>query len=236
MNDLHRRKMVQVLQKTSLTSSTAADNQTNTTIIKLSETGTIINNTMVPLVHRSQQTVNKSERHQRQQQSTEISVEDHNRSDRSRNNIRVNITNTDHQLSSHTDGGHQTTESKVADICFVSRKIETKTVTVEVHNGPNPSADGTFIPPPPPPMATMALPKTAIRPTSINNTMSVPTPCDFISLSSAISDELKKRKEVNRSHIWTIHIWADILLNSVWIPLPARNETTDPQSNRTKWC
>lgn len=208
---------------------------------------------MVPLVHRSSPPTKPSEhnhqQHHHQRQSTEITVEDQNNGDRSRNNIRVNITNSTNgdpnRSSSQAHGRHttngtsgdQSTDSKMADICFVSRKIETKTVTVEVHRGPaaTPDDDGADIPPPPPPMAAMTPPCTSLttstgRHSSLSSsTMSVPSSCDAVSLSSAISEELKKRKEVQfelemhfASGVFTIGIhFSVVATKSIRIAVPA---------------
>lgn len=168
---------------------------------------------MVPLIHRSHST--KPQQHR---QSTEITVEDHHQNHQgaqSRNNIRVNITNSSNNDPNRVQpqinrqqSQHKSTDpsdSKVADICFVSRKIETKTVTVEVHRGPSSPGEGEIPPPPPPMQMSMTPPCTSLTTSSngrhsslSSSSMSVPGSCDAVSLSSAISEELKKRKEVRR--------------------------------------
>lgn len=174
-------------------SHSAKENNSNTTIIKLSETGTVINNTMVPILNNNKNSNQESKR------STTVHVENcsggnnvtikenSHTSNTSKNNIRVNISN---GQQPDTSSGENDGNTKMADICFVSRKIETKTVTVEVHRGPT-EENITMLPPPPPPMSFSNDPHS-----SLSSSMSIPSSCDGSSLSSAISEELKKRAEV----------------------------------------
>lgn len=195
--DLDRRKdrlnvvLPPVVPKSYKTISHNDDDRTNsnTTIINLSENGTVINNTSIPL-----RTINEN------LTSTSVHVEnaDHvtvtessKTTNKSKNNIRLNVPETESEFNTERSSYDP---SKVTDICFVSRKIETKTVTVEVHR--NPSEDNCKItsPPPPPP----PLPCTSDdRHSSLSSSLSIPSYCDGSSLSSAISDELKKRADVN---------------------------------------
>lgn len=84
---------------------------------------------------------------------------------------------------------------KLADICFISRKCSTKTVIVEVHRGTSDQANSEGkvrckIPPPPPIRFSHQEKKS---PSNAN----VPTNNERTSLNSAISEELKRRLEVN---------------------------------------
>lgn len=172
--------------------NSTTENNSNTTIIKLSETGTVINNTMVPILN------NNNNSNQERKRSTTVHVENctggnnvtikenSHTSNTSKNNIRVNISN---GQQPDTSSGDNDGSTKMADICFVSRKIETKTVTVEVHRGA--TEETISMPPPPPPMSFSNDPHS-----SLSSSMSIPSSCDGSSLSSAISEELKKRAEV----------------------------------------
>lgn len=172
--------------------NSTTENTSNTTIIKLSETGTVINNTMVPILNNNKNSNQESKR------STTVHVENcsggnnvtikenSHTSNTSKNNIRVNISNGQQPDTGNVDNDGST---KMADICFVSRKIETKTVTVEVHRGA--TEETITMPPPPPPMSFSNDPHS-----SLSSSMSIPSSCDGSSLSSAISEELKKRAEV----------------------------------------
>lgn len=170
----HQQETVPVITTTQPKQS---DNN-NTTIIKLSESGTVINNTMIPMRNE-------------QQRSTTVHVENGDvtvkENSHNKNNFRVNITND----ANNADAG-----TKLADICFVSRKFETKTVTVEVHRGPAEEA-GTNVPPPPPMFSNND------RHSSLSSSLSIPSSCDGSSLNSAISEELKKRAEV-REYLFNV--------------------------------
>lgn len=120
----------------------------NTTIINLTENGTLINNTMVP-----------------------------------------GLNSNGYGVTANDDGGSSSSEvetpkldpsKKIADICFVSRQNETKIVTVEVHQS------SSIIPPPK--FNLHAINGGKDEAESMTSTTS--------SLSSAISDELKRRAEV----------------------------------------
>ncbi|XP_055710946.1 uncharacterized protein LOC129806406 isoform X2 [Phlebotomus papatasi] len=134
----------------------------NTTIIKLSDSGTVINNTVIP--HLS---------------AVEVST-------RQATRVHVSPENTDD--TGFVDDEEASDRSKVADICFVSRQSETKTVIVEVHRSPGASnsepANGA-IPPPPPCFQAPGHTRTPSVASSTSGCTS--------SLSSAISDELKRR-------------------------------------------
>lgn len=125
------------------------------TIIKLTENGPMINNTMIPGLNNDYGMT-----------STTKDVKNGVGSE-------VETAATKQQLDP---------AKKIADICFVSRQNETKIVTVEVHQS---SAQNKNLP---------ALSGGKEEPESItsNNT----------SLSSAISDELKRRAEVSRNFLF----------------------------------
>lgn len=127
----------------------AAATTPNTTIINLTENGTLINNTMLPGLSNSG----------------------------GGNNNGYAIT----KDGSVGGGGDVVDPSnkKIADICFVSRQNETKIVTVEVHRSSNTSSSGNF----------PSLNGEKDERDSIGSNTS--------SLSSAISDELKRRAEVS---------------------------------------
>ncbi|XP_055681484.1 uncharacterized protein LOC129788969 isoform X2 [Lutzomyia longipalpis] len=129
----------------------------NTTIIKLSDTGTVINNTVIP--HLS---------------AVEVST---------RQTTRVHVSPEAGDDTGYENDEDSMDRSKVADICFVSRQSETKTVIVEVHRNPGgaPESPSGAIPPPPPPGHTRT-------PSVVSTSSGCPS-----SLSSAISDELKRR-------------------------------------------
>lgn len=187
------RSVTNVCNPPSNSGNSPTDNN-NTTIIKLSETGTVINNTMVPMLNNSNSNLESK-------RSTTVHVENGSGSNNvtikenghtsntSKNNIRVNISNSTIGQQTHASSSDNDNNTKMADICFVSRKIETKTVTVEVHRG---AAEETInMPPPPPPMSF-----SNDSHSSLSSSLSIPSSCDGSSLSSAISDELKKRAEV----------------------------------------
>lgn len=136
------------------------NNNNNKTVIQLCETGTVINNTLIPGL---------------------------------KNNKENGISTTVH-LESNGDNviirenSHEKSSTKLADICFVTRQSETKTVTVEVHR--NGLAEDK-IPPPPAPFLQHN------RNSSISSSISLESSnYGGSSLCSAISDELKKRAEV----------------------------------------
>lgn len=133
-------------------------NNKNTTVIQLCETGTVINNTLIPGLKNRENGI-----------STTVHLES--------NGDNVIIRENSHEKSS----------TKLADICFVTRQSETKTVTVEVHrNGLDDK-----IPPPPAPFLQHN------RNSSISSSISMESSnYGGSSLCSAISDELKKRAEV----------------------------------------
>ncbi|XP_059619167.1 uncharacterized protein LOC132263422 [Phlebotomus argentipes] len=133
----------------------------NTTIIKLSDSGTVINNTVIP--HLSAVEVSSGRQATRVHVSPEVGDD-----------------------TGFVDDEETPDRSKLADICFVSRQSETKTVIVEVHRSPGASEPSSgSIPPPPPCFQTPGHARTP----SIASTSSGCTS----SLSSAISDELKRR-------------------------------------------
>lgn len=166
---------------------------TNTTIIKLSETGTIINNTMVPLIA----------------DQAGVAAAECRRTTNS-GNTRVHLS----RPTPPVQQLHGSQSTQVADIRFVSRKIETKTVTVEVHRDtdddvPCPSSDVSAAPmsssvvaspppPPPPPMLSQSSSLSVHADTDGGHSslLSGPMSADAASLTSAISEELKKRAEV----------------------------------------
>lgn len=204
-------------QQASNDGNAPAAQSTNTTIIKLSETGTIINNTMVPLIadksadRRHQQQQHQTQQQQQQQQGTltrNTNSTHHQLHNSGHTNTRVNFSQPNATATNKTHSG----DSQMADIRFVSRKIETKTVTVEVHRGtdadaiaPKPAAAGKSPappPPPPPPMPTSPAPMSLLSCASSDDgahssllSATIST-ADVASLSSAISEELKKRAEV----------------------------------------
>lgn len=121
----------------SFTKAPNTKNAQNTTVIKLSEGSTMINNTLIPDVK--------------------------------------NINNTVYE-----EIGNQKVNAgdKIANICFVSRQNETKIVTVEVHRSSS-------IAPPPPQFANQTQ---VSKDDELSSGQS--------SLSSAISEELRRRAEV----------------------------------------
>jgi harmonin len=123
------------------TAAAAATTTPNTTIINLTENGTLINNTILPGL------------------------------------------NNGYAVTKDSVGGDvDPTNKKIADICFVSRQNETKIVTVEVHRSSNTSStsSGNF--------PSLNGGEKDERDSIGSNTSS---------LSSAISDELKRRAEVS---------------------------------------
>lgn len=143
--------------------------RTNTTIIKLSETGTIINNTMVPLIADKVIQISKSKDHDSRKKP-------------------------EHQIE--PSNLHQ---QHVADIRFVSRKTETQTVTVEVHSddGKKHSSKPSKPPPPPPPPPTVPIKPSNKVPTSSlqKNTPSV-VDCLGIAISEELK---KRSQVSNKS-------------------------------------
>lgn len=127
----------------------------NTTIINLTENGTLINNTMVPGL----------------------------------NNNGYGVTTNDDGSSSEVETPKLDPSKKIADICFVSRQNETKIVTVEVHQ----SSSSNNIPPPIINLHAINGGKEESESMTSSNTSS---------LSSAISDELKRRAEVRNSNFF----------------------------------
>lgn len=159
------------------------DRENNTTIIKLSESGTEINSTLIPTIR--DQTDHSSTIHKFGEHATI--------NDNSKNTVKVKINS---ELSASNNQQCSTNDGKLADICFVSRKCSTKTVIVEVHRGTSdqPNFDGKVrckIPPPPP--IRFCSQEKAVP----SNTTNVPTNNDRTSLNTAIGEELKRRLEVN---------------------------------------
>lgn len=159
------------------------DRESNTTIIKLSENGTEINSTMIPTI-RDQSELKTSTTHKF---GEPIAF-----SDNSKNTVKVKINS---ELSACNNQQTMLNDGKLADICFVSRKCSTKTVIVEVHRGTSDQAnlEGKVrckIPPPPPI-------RFSTQEKSCPSNANVPTNNERTSLNSAISEELKRRLEVN---------------------------------------
>lgn len=133
----------------------------NTTIIKLTENGPLINNTMIPSLNNGYKEANLN------------------------NNINNNTVNNNGYKESNNNNSISEIEApkvdsskKIADICFVSRQNETKIVTVEVHQTSQ-NGGGALL--------------SRDEPESISSNSS--------SLSSAISDELKRRAEVRLQYL-----------------------------------
>lgn len=180
--------------------------QNNKTIIQLSSNGTLINNTLIPSNNNNNNN-NSGTTTDHENKTTTVFLGNDDKvtikeNSHIRNNIKVNCNQMDcrNNNSGTTTNGPKGT--KIADICLVSRQSETKTVIVEVHRSPSDECNGdggctksSKIPPPPPPMVSL---QTANHPdrNSLSSSMSIPSSCDGISLSSAISEELKKRAEV----------------------------------------
>lgn len=120
------------------------------TIIKLTENGPMINNTIIPGLNNDYGT------------TTTITKES--------------------CIGSEMEAKQLDPTKKIADICFVSRQNETKIVTVEVHQSSAQSNGNNLVP---------AVNERKDEPESITSNSSS-------SLSSAISDELKRRAEVRR--------------------------------------
>jgi harmonin len=153
-------------------SSSSTNN--NKTIIQLCETGTFINNTLVPIAN---PTTNSSSS---LYIDSKIGGTDANLSIK-QNNTTVN--NMEQNCRVSTAGGRYADDStRIADICFKSQQTETKTVVVEVHRNPPDR-----IPPPPPPNRSVSRASSSCE--------SPAAPCT--SLSSAISEELKRRAGVS---------------------------------------
>lgn len=156
------------------------DRENNTTIIKLSENGTEINNTLIPKIRDKTDNCHKFE-------------EPMAFNDNTRNTVKVKVNS---ELTACNNQQTMSNGGKLADICFVSRKCSTKTVIVEVHRGTSeqsPNSDGKVrckIPPPPPIRFSNQ------EKSSPSNT-NVPTNNEQSSLNSAISEELKRRLEVS---------------------------------------
>lgn len=177
------------------------DGNSNTTIIKLSESGTVINNTSV--VPRSSAA---SDNNGAKQSTTTVRVDGDNlqiqnthSTNYSQNNIELNMPKMTPNNSNPPKGADTANGSgkgtKLADICFVSRQSETKTVIVEVHRSAAAEEAAACVPPPPPPMFI-----DSDRGPSSMGSESLSGSVYGASLSSAISDELKKRAERTQSH------------------------------------
>lgn len=163
-----------------------SERECNTTIIKLTENGTEINSTLIPPIR--DQTDHSSTIHKFAEPIT--------LHENSKNTVKVKINS---ESSACNNQQSLTSDGKLADICFVSRKCSTKTVIVEVHRGTSdqPNFDGKVRCkiPPPPPIRFSNQGKTA--PSNTN----VPTNNERTSLNSAIGEELKRRLEVwNHRH------------------------------------
>lgn len=156
----------------------------NTTIIKLRENETVINNTLIP-----KSTLQKE--HDKQsydlcQSSREKVTLNQNSNMSEKNKFKINYYNGETETKNLEASG-QRSEKKVSNICFVSTQNETKVITVEVHDRPRITVTA---PLPPPPAYTID--------TNAENKTSDPQNSEEqqSSLSSAISAELKKRAEV----------------------------------------
>lgn len=158
----------------------------NTTIINLSENGTVINNTLIPNV--------------RNIMTTEMMVKE---------NFRITSDDTIHMNynNCNNDNDQDRDDRKIANICFVSKQNETKIVTVEVHRS---ATSGTTKAPPPPPPAMSHDRTPSVSSSIATSTLSSETfesssnsSSGQSSLSSAISEELKRRAEVNNQKILT---------------------------------
>lgn len=178
-------------------------NEANTTIIKLYESETVINNTIVPAASAGATTTNLivgisslSDAYHSRNNLGHISrpltvaaepPQNAYGTHSSPHNCKPIVTNSDSNFVRNNN---------TADICLVSRKIETKTVTVEVHHGGASVDDGDHVsgdiqrPPVPPPMSFASAPSSSAAATLLNSSG------DKSDLSSAISQELKKRAEV----------------------------------------
>lgn len=147
--------------------NTNTKGKNNTTIIKLSESGTVINNTLISNPNPAKKNDDKND-----------------------NQITKSIEQRTQAMGTGSD------ERKLANICFVSKQNETKVVTVEIHRSA--SAVSTTVPPPPP--AIMANGQLSTNGNSIddknNQEDNQGSSSDQSSLSSAISEELKRRAEV----------------------------------------
>lgn len=178
----------------------------NKTIIQLSSNGTLINNTLIPSNGGS------SNNHENKTATVflgndeKVTIKENSHiTNSSRNNIKVNCNQMDCSRNGSTTNNNDNHPkgTKIADICLVSRQSETKTVIVEVHRSPSDECNGdggctksANIPPPPPPMVQFVATHNQQDRNSLSSSMSIPSSCDGISLSSAISEELKKRAEV----------------------------------------
>lgn len=179
--------------------STTNNSQNNKTIIRLSSNGTLINNTLIPSDSCTDHDNNKTTTVFLGHDERVTIKENSHITNSTRNNIQVNCNQSDCRNSSVPCSNPKGT--KIADICLVSRQSETKTVIVEVHRSPSDECNGdggctksTAVPPPPPPMAPLQ--SQGQDRNSLSSSMSIPSSCDGISLSSAISEELKKRADV----------------------------------------
>jgi harmonin len=169
----------------------ANNNNNNKTIIQLYETGTFINNTLVPITNSSSLYIDTKQNGN----DTNLSIKQNNTTI---NNTEQNFRVTDYALPTKNRFSEDST--KIADICFKSQQTETKTVIVEVHRNPPDR-----IPPPPPPKSSESNANTLISATSStssntpcsNSSSFESPPASCSSLSSAISDELKRRAEVS---------------------------------------
>ncbi|CAO1377955.1 unnamed protein product [Diamesa serratosioi] len=151
----------------------------NTTIINLSENGTVINNTLIPNV--------------RNMTTSEMKVKENNFRITNDDNIHMSYNN------SNNDNDQDRDDRKIANICFVSKQNETKIVTVEVHRS---ATSGTTKAPPPPPPAMSHDRTPSVTSSIATSTLSSETfesssnsSSGQSSLSSAISEELKRRAE-----------------------------------------
>lgn len=158
--------------------------ENNTTIIKLSENGTEINSTLIPTIR---------DHTQSKTSTAHIYGNPITHNDSSKNTVKVKVNS---ELSTCNNQQSMLNNGKLADICFVSRKCSTKTVIVEVHRGtPDQSNSEGKVRckiPPPPPIRNQFPNQGKSCPSNTN----VPVNNERTSLNSAISDELKRRLEV----------------------------------------
>ncbi|XP_055840995.1 putative uncharacterized protein DDB_G0277255 [Episyrphus balteatus] len=229
--------LTSALQSSSASSSCSSatiKDESNKTIIQLSESGTLINNTMVASNHDSGASTSSSISSSSSLSSSASMCDD--------SNLKLNFIMPPDQANPHHhrtpqlipppppptpgSGGGDTQQlqhanGKIADICFVSRQSETKTVIVEVHRSAtdknNAKGRAPSPPKPPPPLLSSSSSLlehqvncvSASKNNSTNNnnkshnrtpsiassSMSIPGSISGTSLCSAISEELKKRRE-----------------------------------------
>lgn len=184
----------------------------NRTIIQLSGTGTVINNTLISNNNTSVHLQNGLDNVTIKQSNVSSS---NNKSNMESPNDQ-NFVMAGNANDAPNSDAQAKTNGKIADICFVSRQSETKTVIVEVHRSAagtgstteessksSPSnacgageAPSNATPQPPPPMPPPAFPSysqdTLERCPSVASSII----SGSLSLSSAISEELKKRQVV----------------------------------------